>query len=186
MTSSTSLTSLLFGTGDARTTLRQRLGPLLVDLPVGSLAADLSTEIATAVTDLLDMPLGQLALDAWEKHQRVRWACEQTRRQPRRREVVRLAAHKVTVTQHPTVELTLAGTTQRLLTLDLVVEVTVTVATLIVEYGRIAEVRPGSATAEATLSAGDVRLAHGALERIELPAIRRPPVIRQRQFRRAS
>jgi len=186
MISSTSLISLLFGTDDAKAALPRRLGPLLVDLPAGSVAADLATEIATAVTDLLDMPLGRLALEAWAKHRRVRWACEQTRKQPRRREVVRLAAHKVTVTQHPSVELALAGTTRRLLTLDLVIEVTVTVATLIVEYGRIAEVRPGSATAEATLSAGDVRLAHGALERIELPALRRPSDGGQSELRRAS
>jgi hypothetical protein len=182
----TSLTSLLFGTRDAKPVLQQRLGPLLLELPLASLAMDMRTEIATALDDLLDMPVGQLALDGWAKRQRVHAACERTRRQPRRREVVPLAEHTLTVTQHPTIELTVGGTTHRLLTLALEVQIEVTAVTLVIQHGRVAEVRHGAASAEATLSAGKVRLAHGVLDGIELRPIRRPPSWGHGEDRRAS
>ena len=87
----TSLTTLLFGSdaepGDTLETLRGRLRPAVpTDLPVPHALGDLPVELAVAILDLLQMPLGRIALAAWDRHERVRAACERTARKPRRRE----------------------------------------------------------------------------------------------------
>jgi hypothetical protein len=172
MTSPHSLSSLLLPTRSAEALLRQRLEALLTSSPVASLATDVGDDTAGALAELLDMPVGNLAVGAWQKHRRVRAACEQTRRRPRSRQIVRLMAHTVTARQEPTVELTISGTTHRLLVLVLEVKIQVSGVHVVVERGHIAAVRPGTASASATLSAAKVRLAHGSIPTIDLQQLR--------------
>jgi hypothetical protein len=166
----TPLSTLLFDDGQDT---QQALRPLLPDLldqrlPVADGLEDLPAQVTAAITDLLTMPIGNLALAAWEKHARVRIACEQTSQQPQSRQVVRLVEHTVHSEQHPAVDLDVGGTTHRLLTLTLQVDVAVSAANLVIERGQVTEVHPGAASASAALSAGAVRLAQGSLKGIDL------------------
>lgn len=111
-------------------------------------------QLATTIATLLDMPVGDLAVQAWEQGRRVRVACQQTRGHPGSRQVVRL------LEQGP-----VHGT---LLTLTLDVEIAVSLTDVVVEQGRIVDVRPGTASAEAKLAVGGVVLARRKTRRFDL------------------
>lgn len=137
-----------------------------------SSAADLGVvvppaELAISISSLLAMPVGNLAIMAWDQQRRVRAACEQTRQHPGRREVLRLL-YIVSSTQRPTIDLEAGPVNITLLTLTLRVDLTVNATNLLVEEGRIVEVHAGAVSASASLSAGNVVLAQRQTPRIDL------------------
>lgn len=125
-------------------------------------------QLATTIATLLDMPVGDLAVQAWEQGRRVRVACQQTRGHPGSRQVVRLLEHTISSTQHPAVDVDAGPVHGTLLTLTLDVEIAVSPTDVVVEQGRIVDVRPGTASAEAKLAVGGVVLARRKTRRFDL------------------
>lgn len=175
----TTVTQLLFGTVEQGIkTLDARAGPLTAMLRGAPGVAVAPADVATAITDLLDVPLGNLALAAWDQQRRVRAALDETRRQPGSRQVVRLLEHTISSTQHPTLDVESGPVRARLLSLTLDVAIAINATELVIEGGRVVEVRAGAASASASLSAGHVTLAQRQLSDIDLGfhrALRREP-----------
>jgi len=164
----TTVTQLLFGTAEQGVqTLGARAGPLTTMLR-GAPGAVAPADVATAITDLLDVPLGNLAFAAWDQQRRIRAALDETRRQPGSRQVVRLLGHTISSTQHPALDVESGPVRATLLTLTLQVSIAINASELVIERGRVVEVRAGSASASASLSAGHVILAQGQLSGIDL------------------
>jgi hypothetical protein len=165
----TSLRELLFAGAEApQRSLRVPLQGLLDRVPDVAGVGDLPGQATAAILALLAMPLGNVALTAWAAHARVRAACEQTAREPGSRQLVRLLDHTIRSEQHPTVDLDVGGATRQLLVLTLQVEIVVSVADLVVEGGRVSGVMTGATSASAALLAGEVLLARGALQGVDL------------------
>jgi hypothetical protein len=127
-----------------------------------------------AITGLLRVPVGTLALVAWDRHQRVLAACRSTADVPGAREVVALREHTITTTRRVDVELDVAGATRRLLELVLTVRIEVAAVELVVEEGRVSEARPGTARASAVLTADGFELARQTLRPVTLAGVRLP------------
>ena len=168
----TTLAALLYG-DDAQAThsLTSQAPSLLAMSRASALGVVLPpVEIATAISKLLAMPVGNVALVAWDQQRRVRAARQQTRRHPGSREVVRLLEHTVTSKQNPTIDVEAGPVRGTLLTLTLQVEVAIGATDLVIEHGRVVEVHTGAATASAELSAGSTVLARRALVVVDLAA----------------
>ncbi|MGI9031793.1 MAG: hypothetical protein ACR2HP_17685, partial [Ilumatobacteraceae bacterium] len=167
----TTLAELLYGDLEHATRdLRKRAPALLVASSATALGVTVpAMQLATTIATLLDMSVGDLAVHAWEQQGRVSVACQQTRGHPESRQVVRLLEHTISSTQHPTVDVEAGPIHGTLLTLTVHVEIAVNPTEFVVERGRIVDVRPGTAAAEATLSVGDVVLARRKTRRFDLP-----------------
>lgn len=113
-----------------------------------------STEATGVLVELLEMPLGDLALRAWRAERDVRQACERTAVAPGGREVVHHFQHRVRSVQEPVVEISVNGVRQRVLTLELEVLLEVSGADVLVEAGQVRDVRPGAVSGRARLSGG--------------------------------
>jgi len=127
-----------------------------------------STDVARAVAAALDTPVGDVAASAWEQYQAVEQARRDTRRHPGRPTVVHVGPHTISTAEDIDVDVERSGTRCRLVTLTLYVEIAVNAADVTVEAGEVTDVTAGSASATVTLSAGDVRLATGSIEGIDL------------------
>jgi hypothetical protein len=127
-----------------------------------------STDVAQAVAAALDTPLSDVAVSAWEQYQAVGQARRDTRRHPGKPTVVHVGPHTVSTTEDIDVDIERGGTHCRLVTLTLSVEIAVNAANIRVEAGDVTDITAGSASATVTLSAGDVRLATGSIEGIDL------------------
>lgn len=118
-----------------------------------------SVDLAGAIVDLLDQPVGNLVLRGWATHRSIEKARVATAADDTAREVVRLFEHTIKSTQSPTVTASSKGIEVEVANLTLEVEVKISAANLVIERGEIAEVKTGSSTAKATLKAADVLLA---------------------------
>jgi hypothetical protein len=162
------------------TVLRLLFGPVddggrvlwahLPPLPPVPGVENLPAQVAGALHDLLDIPVGNLALGAWVAHRRVEEACRETAGQPGTRQVVALAEHTLYSEQHPVVDLDVGSgaATRRLLTLTLVVKIDVSAVRIVVAEGRVSEVVPAGASASASLQAGSTVIARCAPQPVEL------------------
>ena len=164
------LASLLYGDDQqAATRLSAQAPTLLTDRRTAGLGVVVPpTDVAAAIADLLTMPVGNLALVAWQRQHAVRAACETTRAQPGSRRVLRLLEHTVRSEQHPSIDVEAGPLHAPLLSLTLRVEMSITAVQLVIEEGGIVGVYPGPASASATLSAGDVVLARRQVTAIDL------------------
>jgi hypothetical protein len=166
----TTLAELLYGDrAHAARDLRNRAPALLAASSAPALGVTINPlELATTISRLLDMPVGDLTMYAWEQQRRVRAACQQTREHPASRQIVRLLEHTFTSTQHPTVDVEAGPVHATLLTLTVHVEIAVNPTDIVVESGRIVDVRPGTASATAKLLVGDVVLTQRQTRRLDL------------------
>ena len=140
-----------------------RLGPLrLANLTVPT--ADVASSLAT----LLDVPIGNLALQGWQQHRDVAAARRSTAIHPGTREVVRLLEHRIESHQSPVIEVTVQGVPKEVLALDLDVEIEAASVDLVIEHGEIVAVESGPAIAKGTLSASDVVLASHEFQAADL------------------
>jgi hypothetical protein len=110
----TSLATMLFdGPAAGRAQLDALLGPTGLDLgrlTVAGCAIE-PPQVSGTLIDLLDMPIGNLAIQGWSTIIEVEHARQRTLAAPGSREVVTLGRHSITSTQCPTVEASLGGTT---------------------------------------------------------------------------
>lgn len=167
----TTIATLLLGDrASAQEHLLTWFGPTGLDLSqvsVDGLAVP-PPEITNAVLELFDLPLSALAAQAWGEFGRVQAARRATAQNPGSRQVIRLLEHTVTSTQSPTVEATAGSVSVTVLTLDLVVELTVSGVDLVVERGAIVRFTAGSAVAGATLSVAGTTIAERRFEPVDL------------------
>jgi hypothetical protein len=153
-----------------RRALVSRVGPLLAGSSAAVLVGpSLAAQVVDAIASLLRVPVGGLALGAWNRYRTVAAACRETAGRTDARKVISLHEHTVSITQSPTVEVDVGGTSHRLLELTLAVTLRFTTAELVVSAGRVEEVRPGPAVGSATLSAGGVELARRDSAAVTLP-----------------
>ena len=127
-----------------------------------------STDVAQAVAAALDTPVSDVAAGAWEQYRAVEKARRETRRRPGKPTVVHVGPHTISTTEDVEVDVERSGTHCRLVTLTLSVEIAVNAANVTVEAGEVTDITAGSASATVTLSAGDLRLATGSIEGIDL------------------
>jgi hypothetical protein len=154
----------------ARRTLLSRVGPVLAGSPAAVLVGpSLAAQVVDAISSLVRVPAGSLALVAWRRCRSVTAACRETAGRTDARKVIELGEHTMSIAQSPTVEVDVAGTSHRLLELTLAVTLRFTAAELVVSSGRVQEVRPGPAVGSATLSTGGIELARRDLAPVTLP-----------------
>jgi hypothetical protein len=153
-----------------RRALVSRVGPVLAGSPAAVLAGpSLAGQVVDAISSLIRVPVGSLALVAWGRYRTVVAACRETAESTDARKVISLREHTMSITQSPTVEIDVGGTSHRLLELTLAVTLRFTAAELVVGGGRVQEVRPGPALGSATLSTGGIELARRDLAPVTLP-----------------
>ncbi len=180
----TTVASVLFGGPEAgRESLDAGLGPAGLDLGrfrLSGVAID-PTQVSVALLRLLDMSLGNVAMEAWHKYAEVARAKRRTAAEPGSRQVVELGEHTVTSIHTPTVHATLGAAAITLLRLKLEMEITVSSLTLLVEHGRVVDSRPGRARASLTLSGEGTTLVKKEFQPVDLgrpvePADAYPPL----------
>lgn len=124
--------------------------------------------IAKDILAFLDMPIGNIAVSAYQKHRRIEEAKRETAESLGARQVVQLMGHKIESNLEPKVEIETGGVTRTILRLEVATELTVESVTAIVESGQLVDVAPGSATAKLTLSADGVELGRAETQPIDL------------------
>lgn len=116
-------------------------------------------DVANAITTLLELPISNIAVKGWKEHQNIIEAKQRTAASPDSREVVRLLEHRIRSKTEPLIEAEVNGIDYPLLRLTLEVELRLSTADVIVQGGEVTDIRVGSSTAKATLSASKVVLA---------------------------
>lgn len=134
--------------------------------------------VASGVIALLEMPIGDFIFTAYRKHRLIEAARRDTLAAAGSRQVVQLLEHTIESVQHPTVDLVVDGASQTLFKLDLKAELTVEIATLIVEKGEIVDTRPGKATGAVSLGLSGKEILRSSISQIDLgsPTESRPTV----------
>ena len=150
----TTVTELLYDKPEkAAPDLRKKLARLGVVVPPATLAMSpkLPERIADAIASILRMPVGDLILTAWDKHQLVRQACQRTSRSPGASESVSIFEHTLKSTHLARVDLDVGGRRQPIL--DVRLDVTLRIDSLVVEVrdGAVAGWGAGTASAWAEL-----------------------------------
>jgi hypothetical protein len=166
--------NLLLGSGlqDGTAALRQALSEHNVLDAVGGKLSRLTGDgreaahdaLASAAADLLDLDLGDVLIYAWRTQERLADAAGKTLRAPGRREVVQLASHQVTSTHKPAVDLMVDGVRVHTFHFQLDLVLTIDVAAVIVQDGRLVAVKAGDGSVSGTLTlkmpGGDATLLH--------------------------
>ena len=120
--------------------------------------------LASAAAGPLDLDLGDMLIYAWRTQERLADAARETLRAPARTEIVQLASHQVTSTYNPTVDLMVDGVRVHTFHLQLDVVLTIDVAAVIVQNGRLTAVKAGDGSVSGTLTlkmpGGDATLLH--------------------------
>jgi hypothetical protein len=159
----TSLGSILLGDPSvAAGHLLRQLSAAGLDLARGVTVGGLSVpavEIVNPVLQLLELPVGNLALQGWHNYHQVSTAKARTAGGPGAREVVRLLEHTISSSLSPTVDVSVGAASVTVLSLEIEVEIRVSTVNLVVEGGNVVWVAPGNATATVTLSASGVTVA---------------------------
>ena len=164
--------NLLLGSGLDTAALRQALSEHNVLDAVGGKLSRLTGDgreaandaLASAAAGLLDVDLGDMLIYAWRTQERLADAARETLRAPARTEIVQLASHQVTSTYNPTVDLMVDGVRVHTFHLQLDVVLTIDVAAVIVQNGRLIAVKAGDGSVSGTLTlkmpGGDATLLH--------------------------
>jgi hypothetical protein len=163
----TTFANLLFGNDEAaradlETALREKMTHPALGLP------GVPAQIADGIVTFLTMPLGNLAVAAYDHHQRIEEARRNSAKSPGVPEVVKLAEHKIKSKLESTVDLEIYGVSQTVLRFELASEITVESLTAVVESGRVTDLTPGAATGQVTLSTAGIELARAHTQPVEL------------------
>ena len=166
--------NLLLGSGleDGTAALRQALSEHDVLDAVGGKLSRLTGEgreaandaLAATAAGLLDVDLGDVLIYAWRTQERLADAARETLRAPGRKEIVQLASHQVTSTHNPAVDLLADGVRVHTFHFQLNLVLTIEVAAVIVQSGRLVAVKAGDGSVSGTLTlkmpGGDATLLH--------------------------
>lgn len=128
-------------------------------------------EIATVAEGMLDFDLGSVLVSGWRKYTELTCAAERTLAEPGSEEVVILAAHKVSSTHHPSVELLVDGVTVETFVFDLTVEFDLTGVVAVVRRGELVALRGGECIITATLTFEKIPLVPPQKRKIDLAIV---------------
>ena len=145
------------------------LGRALENLPKATYDAAVR-ELASATTGLLNVDLVGMLVAGWRKHHDLTAAARHTLAAPGSIELVDLATHQVTTTQHPSVRILVDGHQVASIQLSLSVVFTISALTAKISAGRLAALHPGRCDVTVTLAIHETnvvtRQAH-----LELPGV---------------
>jgi hypothetical protein len=136
-------------------------GPLKAVSAAGRRVVD--RQLAAAIDQVLEVDLGQTLIGAWRTHSDLISAARTTRANPDRSETVTLAAHDVTASHHPYVEVVVNGLTLARLHWDLGIRLEVEGLVAVVRGGRLTELRGGGLGASVTFGCEGYEVAAGRL-----------------------
>ncbi|MGH3899004.1 MAG: hypothetical protein ACRDTA_12300 [Pseudonocardiaceae bacterium] len=128
-------------------------------------------EIATVAEGLLDFDLGSVLVSGWRKYTELTCAAERTLAVPGSEEVVILAAHKVSSTHHPSIELLVDGVKVENFVFDLTVEFDLTGVVAVVQRGELVALRGGECTITVTLTFEKIPLVPPQKRKIDLAIV---------------
>lgn len=161
------ITSLLYADETAgRLDLENRLRELPA-LQTVLMWPGILTAITTDILEFLRMPVGDLAISAYQRFKRIEDAKQETAKSLGRT-VVQLMDHEIENKIEPRIEVEINGVVQTLLELELAAKLSVESVTAVVEAGRLVDIAPGSATASVTLSAAGLELAKAETQPVDL------------------
>jgi hypothetical protein len=119
--------------------------------PAGrSLAAG---EVASALTGLLNLDLGETVIGGWRTHRTLVEAAAATRADPAASEVVQLATHRITATHRPYVEVIVNGATIATVGFELSIALDIDAVLATVRRARLVTLHGGRITATVALTA---------------------------------
>lgn len=144
--------------------------------PLGGVVASLGAsaqrqfghDLVAAVAALSDVDIGDIVLTCWCKHRTLQRAAQRTLDVPGSRETVRLAAHRISHTAEPYVDVLLGDRRVARLSLSLSVVIDVTGVEASVADGCLVALHCGDATATVSLAVDDVPVARRST-RLDLP-----------------
>ncbi len=150
---------------------------------VGTALQDLSqsrrraagSEVATVTNGLLDIDLAGLVTAGWRKHAALTAAAERTLAAPGSSEVVELAAHRITSTHRPSVELLINEVHAATIRFELRIEFAVQALAVTVRNGHVVSLHSGACDVTATLTAEGRQLVTRRAH-FELPLLIRWPL----------
>jgi hypothetical protein len=144
-------------------------GEALVRL-TGDAGQVVEKELAAVTANLAELDLGDVLLSGWRKYRQIREAAEATLAAPGSEELVQLGSHRITGSYEPTIDLlidrVIIHTFQ--ITIELVLDVDAVV--LVIQRGRLTDLRSGDLGIDCTLTVDDAKLLHkeGRLELLPL------------------
>ncbi len=149
------------GTGLARTLLDSgavRTGIRGVRRLSASVTRTVTEELGAVGEELLEIDLGDALVAGWRTHASLEQAARRTLERPHSEEVVVLAAHTITSTHRPAVDLCVDGVVVNSFEFELVVVLVLTGVAAVVRAGQLVAVRGGRCDATVTLSLEGARL----------------------------
>jgi hypothetical protein len=165
------LKELLWGE-EASANLHSSLKAAMLGNPAlteAALLRPMMDEAHQALASALNISLGDILTSAWVKAGKLQEAADPKHHTPDELVLVPLLEHTIRSKQEPALDFTVNG--QQAASLKFTVELTVQLSGVIlrIRASRIREVSAGKATATATLSIGEVKLAERKTQDIALP-----------------
>jgi hypothetical protein len=138
--------------------------------PTAASTRILTTQIANALAQVLDLNIAQFVLDGWAKHRELLAAARTTAGSPTHTEEVVLADHRISSRHQPAAEVYLNGARVATVQFELEVWIDIQSVVVLVRGGRLVAIRAGDAGVGARLATAGhdiaerrVRCAAGAL-----------------------
>ncbi len=108
-------------------------------------------EVGTAVSGLLDVDFGQVAVGGWRKHAALVAAARRTAVAPGSEEIVELATHRMTSTHRPYLEIAVDDVPVETLRLEITIEFLIRALVAVVSHGDLVAVEAGQCDATVRL-----------------------------------
>ncbi len=134
-------------------------------LPLGAVVDG----VARAVRELLDVPVSDVLVGAWERARDLRAAIQKTRESADASELVPLLSHTITSEHRPYVEIVKDEVAIARLVFPVKLEFRLEGVVLRVRKGRISEILAGTVKVKATMKFGDFVVFEKALTPISIP-----------------
>lgn len=140
-------------------------------------------EVATVAKGVLDVDLESVLVSGWSKYTELARAAKRTLADPGSEEVVVLAAHKVSSTHHPSVDLLVDSVKVYSFVFDLTVEFDLTGVVVVVRRGKLVALRGGKCVITAALTCKGIPLVPQQKRSVDLaivvPLRRAIPLVRE-------
>lgn len=125
--------------------------------------------VSRAVQDVLDVPVTDVLVGAWERARDLRAALETTRRSPSASALVPLVAHAISSEHRPYVDVVVGGVPLTRLVFPVSVKFGLEGVVVRVQQGRITEILAGTVKIKGTVKFGDFVLFEKSLAPIPIP-----------------
>ncbi len=145
--------------------IKDALASAAPGLPLGAVVDG----VAHAVRELLDVPVTDVLVGAWERARDLKAAIQKTRESADASELVPLLGHTITSEHRPYVEIVKDDVAIARLVFPLTLEFRLEGVVLRVRKGRVSEILAGTVKVKATMKFGDFVIFEKALAPISIP-----------------